>query len=263
MQQLDPAGMAPQDIQAALDHDRAELTRTIEQLRERLSAEALTNDAIAIAGNALAPLGEALDRAVRANPVAAAVAGAGLVWLLLGSRTDRAAVNAPPGLKSEALPRWEDDGGPPALLPDNETDWIGEADRLRRHATADLKLVDATARARRRGSARSADVLARELAQDRAEVLADLARDTRAAMLSGLDDQTVEARRRILSVREAAYGARLTAVRGGGRLMADNPMVAAAMAALIGVAVGSALPRTDAEDRLFSADSDGGANGVF
>jgi ElaB/YqjD/DUF883 family membrane-anchored ribosome-binding protein len=251
MQQHEMTNRSADQIAAQLDRDRALLTDSIDQLRDRLSANALMGDAVAYAKSNVGQYAQALDGAVRAHPLAAAMAGIGLAWLVFGRRratTDEATPLA--GTKFEALSRWEDEGGPVAPLPDVQDDdsWIAEADALRNRALDALARIDAAAREKLRPLA--------EIVRERAEVLAELARSTKAAMLRGLEGMGTEPRDRILAVREKAYAARLAAVRQGTQLIEERPMVAGAIGMAIGAAVAAVLPTTETEDRVFGGERD-------
>lgn len=249
MQQYDANGMTADAIAAGLDRDRADLAQRIDGLRGRLSVDALIGDALGYAQANVAPYARMLDSAVRANPVAAVMAGVGLAWLVLGRKGSGSASDVPlAGTKFEALSRWEDEGGPVAPLPDADQAWIYEADRLRDGASAALARIDAAARSRLRPAA--------EIVADRVKVLADLAKATRAAMLRGLESLGMDAQSRILAVREQAYMARINAVRQGTKLIEQRPLIAGGIGMAIGAAVAAALPRTNTEDRMFGHDRD-------
>ncbi len=248
MQRHDMNDPSAEQIAASLERERADLAQTIDGLRNRLSVDALIGDALAYAKENMAPYARALDGAVRAHPMAAVMAGVGLAWLVLGRKSNGMPADALAGTKFEALSRWEDEGGPVAPLPDADRRWIAEADALRDKATSALARIDAAARQRLRPAA--------EIARDRAQVLADLAKATRTTMLRGLDTMTTEARDRILAAREQAYAARMTAVRQGTKLIEERPVMAGAIGMAIGAAVAAALPRTKTEDRLFGQERD-------
>ncbi len=251
MQRPDMDNMGPDEISALLEQERAALEGSIEGLRDRLSLDALLDDALEYARTQAAPYARALDGAVRSNPVAAVMAGVGLAWLVLGRKPRPSPAQQPlAGTKSEALARWEDEGGPvpPASAPEADQTWIAETDRLRDRAAAALDRIEAAARKRLRPAA--------ELAQERAEVLTDLAMATRTAMLRGLDSLGHEAQDRILAARARAHAAKAAVTQRGVTLIEERPMVAAAIAMAVGAAVGSALPRTAVEDRVLGQERD-------
>jgi ElaB/YqjD/DUF883 family membrane-anchored ribosome-binding protein len=178
------------------------------------------------------------------------MAGVGLAWLVLGRRGSGVSSTEPAlaGTRTEALSRWEDEGGPVAPSQAGDDVWILEADRLRDTAAGALDRIDDAGRRFMRP--------VKEVAEDRAEVLATLAKATRATMLRGLENLGAEAQSRILAAREHAYAARLAVVRQGTALIEERPMVAGAIGMAIGAAVAAALPRTETEDRLFGPDRD-------
>lgn len=234
-----------QEIAQDLERDRAALGVQLESLRERLSVDALMGDALSYIKHNTAPLTRGIDHAVRANPAAAVMVGAGLAWLVFGRKSRATPKPVLGGTQFEALSRWADEGGPPMEADDA---WIAQADGLRDRASAALARIDAEARDKLRPVT--------EIAQERAAVLASLAQETQAAMRSGLETLGAAAQQRILALREAAYSARGTAMRQGVDWMDAHPLVAGAMAAAIGAAVAAALPRTETEDRLFGAERD-------
>lgn len=250
MQHHDFSDLSADQIAARLDQDRAALAASIDDMRDRLSVDALLGDALGFAKTNLQPYARALDGAVRANPLAALMTGAGLAWLAFGGRRRDTRPPETPisATRFGALARWEDEGGPVAPLPEPDEPWIAEADELRDQAIGALARIDAAARAKLRPVA--------ELAQDRAQVLADLAKATQAAMRRGLDGLGAEAQARILAVREQAYTARIAAMRQGIRLIEERPVVAGAISAAIGAALAAALPPTATEDRLFGDERD-------
>ncbi len=82
----DVAKQTPAEIAARLDKDRDALARSIEGLRDRLAPETLLDDVIGYAKANIAPYAQAVDRTVRANPLAAVLAGAAVAWLVLGRK---------------------------------------------------------------------------------------------------------------------------------------------------------------------------------
>lgn len=98
----------PRQIEVALAQDRAELASTLGALRNRLSVDMLTDDALGMIQSKARRTTHVVDRVVRANPLALAIVGTGLAWLAFGrgQRVDT------PTAKLEAMSNWEDDGGP-------------------------------------------------------------------------------------------------------------------------------------------------------
>lgn len=242
---------SPQEIETQLERDRAALARALDGLRERLAPAAL----IAEGGAALAaqarPLLGQVDHAIRARPLAAAVAGAALAVLVFGRRRDTADRTSLPvlsGTRFEALSRWEDEGGTAADPPDPDEGWLAEAIGLRARADALLSRIDAAAR---RGLAPAAD-----LARHRAEILAALARDTATALARGLGTLNGAARDRAIAARERIYLGRIALQAGGGRTVRTHPFAAGAAMAAAGAALALLFRPTAAEDRLLGETRD-------
>lgn len=149
-------------------------------------------------------------------------------------------------LRARLLPAWlfgpdagGDDGA--AAGPEDEA-WLAEAAGLRARADALLDRIDSAARD---GLAPAA-----EAAGHRAEVLAALADDLRAAMARGLETLPDEARAAVIAARASAYEAWANAAGSGAGLLRDRPLLAGAALAAAGVALAAVLPRTRAEDRI-------------
>ncbi len=256
MSLYDPNHQSPDEIAAALDRDRAALAASLGALRARVTGAAVLDLALDVAKARIGPATRAVDRAVCANPTAALMVGAGLAWLVLGGKRHArcdSLESTLAGTKFEALSRWEDEGGPVTDLPVSDLAaadlaWLTEADTLRDRATRALDRIEVAARAGLRPVA--------DVARARAEVLADLARDTRHAMMLGLENLSSGTQQRLLAVREEAYAMRGAAARKTARLIEDRPVAAGILASAIGAALAAALPRTQTEDRLLGAERD-------
>lgn len=262
MQHRDPRSSDPRKIEADIERDRAALASSLDALADRFSADSLTRDAVGLLRDNAAGLTRSVDRVVRSNPLAVAVTGVGLAWLLLGGRRDpQPPIDTLSGTLHEALSRWDDDGGPvpedaapfegtPADLA-AEADWSRAGDSLRRRANEALRRIEARAR--------QGLTPAREIAAERAAVLARLAEDLKETFRSGLGGLPEAAQSRIAAAREAAFAARMRAERGArsaGRVVEEHPMATGAAALALGVAVAAMLPRTRVEDQAFGAQRD-------
>ncbi len=71
----------PREIEAELERDRAELASTLDELSDRVSVDSLARDALNSVKSYAGSYTSTLDGAVRTNPVAVAMVGAGLAWL--------------------------------------------------------------------------------------------------------------------------------------------------------------------------------------
>ncbi len=239
---------ARQEIERSLEQDRMALAQSLVSLRERLSPASLVAEGKDALVAQASPLLTRLDGAVRAQPLVAAVAGVAVAALVLGRQKTpeieaAAAVPAMAGTRFEALARWEDEGGPPAPEPvDPEEAWLTEARGLRDRAHGLLAQIDDAAR---RGLAPAA-----QLAKHRAEVLAALAAETRAALGKGLGSLTGAARDQALLARERIYLGRIAMAGKARESLDENPLAVGAALALAGAAVAWMFPPTESEDRL-------------
>ncbi|MCU9850235.1 DUF3618 domain-containing protein [Defluviimonas sp. WL0024] len=245
-------------IEAELERDRASLSSTLDELQERISVDHLAKEALGMLRTNAGVYSRSIDSAIRANPMALALTGVGLAWLIFGGKK---AVETP---IESAVSRWESEGGaaypgagitPGTYKRTDANQWSSRIDELRDRASALLRGMERDAR----------DYAGnlRDYAAERSKVLAGFTEDMRASFRDGLDDLSEAARYRIVRAREQAYAARLRAertARGGGRemgqLIEEHPMVAGVVAMALGAAFAAALPRTRTEDRAFGADSD-------
>jgi hypothetical protein len=243
----------------AVEQDRLALAQSLAALRDRFSPSALLAEGKEVMRSQAAPLLAQVDGAVRGQPLMAAVAGVAVAALVLGRRREAAADPAPDasalsGTRFEALSRWEDEGGPALDEPvDPDEDWLSQADALRQSARDLLRQIDTAAR---RGLAPAS-----HLARHRAEVLAALARDTRAALGMGLETLTGPALDKAITARERLYMARIVAAEQGRQTVASqtvarHPMVTGALVAAAGALVASLFPPTRAEDRWLGETRD-------
>jgi len=243
-------------IENGIEQSRNRLSETLDELTGRMSTDNLAREALGLIRSNAADYTRSIDQAVRANPLALALTGAGLAWLIFGGR------GAAPDASRRSVSRWEDEGGAPLPadsvaakdLRDDVT-WSDRIDALRDTASRALRRIESEARSY------TGDM--RDMASERTKVLNAFSQDMRDALSDGLDDLSETARARVVKMREAAYGARLrvqdTAANGGrevGRLVNDHPMIAGGLAMALGAAFAAALPRTRAEDRAFGAESD-------
>lgn len=236
----------PRLIEADIERDRAELAATLDALQNSVSVDALAKEALGLLRTNSASYVTRIDAAVRANPVAVALVGAGLAWLIFGKRH---AVEKPMA-KTEALLAWEDDGGPARPSDERLPGWADRTDGLRRKASAALRELEA-----KTGPY--------DLAQNRSGVLAAFTDGLRHGFRDGLEGLSQTAQDKIVAAREAAYAARLrlervvhSSSRETGRLIEDHPMVMAAVMLALGAAIGVSLPRNAVEDNAFGAERD-------
>lgn len=249
MQHHDTNPETPRQIEAQLDRDRDALTAAFGSLRDRFSLESLWSDGASLVKANAGPYGQALDAAVRANPVALALTAVGLAWLILGRRGQPSVDPSPlAGTKFEAEARWEDEGGPVSDLPETDALWMEEADRLRLRASGMVARINAAMRDKLAPAA--------DLAANRDDVVTSLAKDVRRVMARGLENLTGTARDAALAARERAYTARVSAGKVGAEAVRDNPFVMGLALAAAGAAVAALLPQSALENQALAAPRD-------
>ena len=208
---MSTASTDPREIEADLERDRADLASTLDALSDRVSVDHLAREALGTIKSYAGSYTSTLDTAVRGNPVAVALVGAGLAWLLLGNRMRGSA--DPQGSsfmghpEHDELPRWESEGGIPpeygvAYRPTTSQgdDWSSEAHGLRARASAALRRIES--------EARGYYGTARDFAAERASVVSSFTADLRAKLSHGLEDLTDSSRGRWRSRARAARRAR-------------------------------------------------------
>lgn len=273
----------PRDIEAELERDRANLASTLDELSDRVSVDNLARDALNTVKSYAGSYTSTVDGAVRSNPLAVALIGAGVAWLTLGGRLRGSSSSSSQGSNPmghpvhDELPRWESEGGPPpaygavAYRPttsegDDDHSWWDSIHDLRSKATSALHRIEQEAKGalgRVAGGVSGGAGAARDFAAERASVVSGFAGDLRGRLSHGLDGIPEPARSRIIATRERAYAASLEAERVGrqaitdpARALEEHPLVAGAVAFALGATVAAMLPRTEAEDRAFGSDAE-------
>ncbi len=280
----------PRAIEADLERDRASLASTLDALSDRVSVDNLAKEALGMITSRAGAYTSTIDTAVRANPLALALIGAGVAWMVLGprGRSDDASSAAPMGHPThDELPRWESEGGNPpdmgsiAYRPTSsgngasvtygasaagaDGDWHQQATGLRARASAALARIESEAKsyyASMRDGIGSGLGGARDFAAEKASVVSSFTSDLKERLSHGLEDLSEVSRDRILAARERAYAAGIRsdsvtgAIRHPGRALEDHPLIAGAVAFALGAAVAAMLPRTETEDRAFGSERD-------
>ncbi len=236
-------------IEAELAKERATVADTLDALRGRLTVDSLTADVREALADNIGPISAGLDRIVRANPLAVALIGAGVAWLAVGGLRHIRPGKSVAGTADEPLSGWDDEGGRGYHPPLGEDmSWVRDSHALRASARANLASIEA--------AAREGFISVVRAAEERADVVARYAVDSNIALRRGLEGLPVEAQDRIVALRERVFSAPRTADAVKQRMLEDQPMVAGAIALAVGACLAAALPRTQAEDRLFGAERD-------
>jgi hypothetical protein len=253
MQHQTFAPETPRQIEARLEDDRKMLASALNALGAKFTPDALWSNGMSLIKANSASYTHALDRAIRANPFAVALTAVGVAWLVLGRRTSPSTDGIPlPGTHTEAVARWEDEGGPVTEnlddTPGSDAGWIAEADGLRARAAALTARIDAASR-------KSSAPLA-QLAVHRADVMAALTQDVRRVMARGLDHLSGDARRLALDRRERTYTAHAQRPAGAARPIRDRPLSTGVVFVAAGATLAALLPQSPAENDAFGAPRD-------
>ena len=76
---------SPREIEREIETERAELKDTISDLQDNLSIEGVVRQATSLMRDNGGEIGRSISRSVKQNPLALAVTGVGLAWLIFGS----------------------------------------------------------------------------------------------------------------------------------------------------------------------------------
>ena len=279
----------PREIEADLDRERAALASTLDTLSDRVSVDNLAKEALGMLKTHAGSATTTIDHAVRANPLAVALIGAGVAWMFLGNKVmggsskSKASSSQASGYGGSlqhddrgwaASNSGATDYGRVGYVPsDNDDDhaWSREATGLRARASAALQRIEQEAKsyydslrnALPGSSSSSHSGSTRDFDAERQSVISSFTSDLRTRFASGLDSLPEGSRQQIIAARERAYSAMLQAERVGrdvvrdpGRAMEEHPLVAGAVAFALGAAVAAVLPSTDAENRAFGSERD-------
>jgi hypothetical protein len=77
---------SPAEIEREIEEERAGLTGTLDELQHRFSFDRMTTEAGEFVRSQSGEIMHAVSRAVRENPMAVALTGVGIAWMILGSR---------------------------------------------------------------------------------------------------------------------------------------------------------------------------------
>lgn len=227
----DPGSRTAAEIEAEVDHEREHVAGTINALQSKLSMRALVDEAGSAFYEHGGEIGRTLGRQVRDNPLAAILAGVGLVWLMTGS-------GPRPGYRGDgwAEPDVYRTGQPAGLAPEpGRGDEAGDDVRGgfgERAAEWSGTIAEGASEAVRATQGALGDAR---------EALADRGRNVRAAGMSARDWSS-----------QRAHGMKDSLATG----VDTNPLVFGGVAFALGAALGAALPRTDAEDELVGSQAD-------
>ncbi len=271
---------SPEQIEQEIEQERSALSHTLDNLQNRLSFDNMFGGVAESVKEHGGEIGQQAVQKVKENPMAIALAGVGIAWMILGSRKSNSDQNYSGQRYSgqNYMPRnagYDHSENPASsALRDPATQNAG--DFTRRVAKADSEMRSDASGSTGRYSAPS---YAGSTAGHSGEVgeLPDQpglwARSTGAVkgkaqhLLSriseGTEDMSTEARERVMRARVKAYEAQRHAEDTARRAKSSavdfydrQPLVAGALALATGALIGSLLPRTQREDQAFGGQSD-------
>ncbi|CAN7616915.1 DUF3618 domain-containing protein [Phenylobacterium sp. LjRoot164] len=208
-----------EDIEREVESARDDLDRTVDALKEKMSPGQMIDEiSRSFKGGGAGEMMGNLGAQVRENPMALAMIGAGMAWLMMGKSTHPSGDGAATAYQSGQPTPY--DASPPSTGLSEAAG--GVADKVG-HAAASAK-----------------DALAGAASKTK-DALGDAA-DHAVAGAHGLGDQAGAAGRK--------------AARTFEDILQQEPLIIGALGLAVGVAVGAALPSTPLEDRTFGAARD-------
>lgn len=232
------------EIEREIERERAALAQSLGALQDRFSVEGITRQVTDQVVRHGGDLSHSVGRSVKDNPIALALTGVGLAWLIY-SDSHRHADSAAGTAVSAATDRTPPHTG------------VGVSSGHSASSSAMGAVKNAGAEAARRW-----DRMSSELDKQGQRARASAA-DLYQRLHEGTENMSEAARDRVVKAREAAYHAQLQvertaarAKRGASDLFHEQPLLIGALAIAAGAALGSVLPRTKAEDAAFGAQSD-------
>ncbi len=249
----------PDEIEKDLEQNREGLQHTLVALQETFTPDAIFRSISDNVGRHGGEFGKSVSDAAKGNPLALAVTGIGLGWLIFGrgpsadriedgARRTRDGTPLFGGGRSRDYGEGADahigtrgpvpEGSGPNWFSDNRGPSTGQRMRAGLHN-------------------------AQRDASDRAGRVRDRSADMARRLSEGTETMSEQARERIVSARERAILASEDANRGlrqgadrATDFFEEHPLVAGALAFAVGAAIAGSLPRSRYEDEQFGAESD-------
>ncbi len=244
------------DIERDIENERAQLSDRFNDLHQKFSVDAITDDLGHMARELGDDLGHMLRRTVGRNPAAMVVVGAGLAWLALGTNRNLSGRHDP--ARSGNRRNFGQRSGSDRYAAEDDQSWDSD-----RHARSSSQ---SSGTSNGRGTLNGATAMmgrAKHAMSDTAGGITDTASDYFDRLSHGLEDLSDAAKERVISARRAAHDAREAseaAMSKGSAAAADmfkdQPLVAGALALAFGAAIGSMLPHSRMEDDAMGAQSD-------
>lgn len=270
---------SPEEIERQLEQERAGLAEDLDNLREKFSIDIIVRQTADQIRAHSGDIGAAVSRAVKENPLAIAVTGVGLAWLIFGDKSggrsmrdhddrykDRRRDSYDPYAAQSSYYAGSR-GSSPAMggtrrsggMHDSDLPaWARSVDHST-HGSDDHDQQGSSVKDRLKGASDAT----RNTLHETAGSMQDRVKALRERLAHQTEHLTEEGRAQVLAAREKAHDARETAMErmSEGRdravdLFEEHPMIAGALALAVGAALGAALPHTQFEDEHFGETSD-------
>lgn len=270
----------PEEIENAIERNREGLQQTINQIQETFSPDNIIRSVTESFRSHGGDMTKSVSSAAQANPLALALTGIGLGWLMFGTGPSAARIEDRARRMRSGADHDEDNGDEPGVHHVSVSRFSGRSTSHGDMRTArsgprgpvpsgdgpnwmneDDQGPSATQRARA-GWRRASGSVGRGAGRVR-----DRSADWAERLSDGTRDMSSEARERIVAARERAVmaserasadigrGARRAGDRAGD-FFEEHPIAAGALAFAVGAAIAGALPRTRMEDDYFGEESD-------
>ncbi len=276
----------PKEIEREIEVERAALENSIAALQSRLSPEAMVSEASRFFKDNGSDVARNLGRAAKDNPVALALTGIGLAWLMTGPRDrtytvekDRDPADEVASVDYDRHSTAPASGFRRAQSPTERfDDRVRAADRAMRRTYRQDSILESEGGSDMTHSTTSYtnhdhdddyndDPGTWGTVKARARIYRARASRTATDLRNSIDEGThsmsEEARHRVRQARAAAIAAQQhleetmsEAADRARRTTHDNPLLVGALAFAAGAAVAALLPRTDTEDRAIGAYRD-------
>jgi hypothetical protein len=271
----------PDMIQRQIDHTRAQMSKTVDAIGERLSPEYLIEQAKSSAKEATVSkikdvknmanqrvdgMSHSLSQTIRDNPLPVAVIGLGLGWLLLSER-NRGNVNY--DYRTGGYRYYEDMDRPGRM--EDARDTLRDAGSSIEHKAAEIKfragetaqnVSDTIGDAAQRAGETISETAQRagESITDKAQRVGESVSGTAEAVQGRAGDIAMRTREEADRLRrEAQWRSQMAMDRTRQSFrgtMDENPLALGAVLVIAGAAIGAAIPTTEYENRLMGETRD-------
>lgn len=244
----------PRHAEREVERARADLSHTLDALRERLTIGHLVDEArTQFFGSSGGEFTTNLSRQLRENPMPAALIGLGVLWMMMSERGGRARTHAvrvhPSGVGRET--GYPEAGGEPGYL-----EGVGERAQ---QAAAQMGMGLRSTTETMRGAGEGATERARHAAAGAGETMRSMAGTVSETMRHAGDSASGWMEQARGAARSAGGGAdqmRQRTMQSLNTLVEEQPLVLGAVGMALGAIVGAMLPSTRIEDQYLGETRD-------